>query len=179
MEVFNAALVTLLLLVLGDCISTFLYHVPEHTFGKFHTLVHHSKNRNFIHYAVLTKNPLVLVDGLLGVLPYFIFVPWFWTLSPVGTVLGLVLGECHVVWRHTSILDYRTPDLIRRICNFLCITTPERHWLHHQNAKVAYGDIFTFYDQPARAWLRFLLLLKRKLRKAKAKGLNRRSDLMS
>jgi hypothetical protein len=169
MEVINAVLVALLLLLLGDCISTFLYHVPEHAFGKFHTLVHHSKNRNFIHYAVLTKNPLVLIDGFLGALSYFIFVPWLWTLSPGGTILGLLLGECHVVWRHSSILNYQTPVLIRRICNLLWITTPEQHWLHHQDAMVAYGDIFTFFDQPAQAWLRVLLLLKKKLGKAKVK----------
>jgi hypothetical protein len=85
MEVFQAALVALLLLLIGDFLSTFLYHVPEHIFGKFHSLVHHGKNRSFIHY--------------------------------------------------------------------------------HQNAKVAYGDIFTFYDRPARAWYRVLLLLKRKFKK--------------
>ena len=170
MEVLNTALVALLLLILGDFLSTFLYHVPEHIFGKFHALVHHSKNRSFIHYAVLSKNPLVLIDGLLGALPYFIFVPWFWTISPAGTLLGLLLGELHVVWRHISILDWKTPALIKSICNLLCITTPERHWLHHQDANVAYGDIFTFYDKPAQAWLRVLLLLKRKFRKNTAQG---------
>jgi hypothetical protein len=166
-EFLNAALVALLMLLIGDFLSTFLYHVPEHVFGKFHTLIHHSKNRSFIHYAVLTKNPLVLLDGLLGAVPYFIFVPWFWTISPAGTLVGLLLGEFHVVWRHVSILDCKTPDTIEHICNFLCITTPERHWLHHQDANVAYGDIFTFYDKPAQAWFRVLLLLKRKLRKIK------------
>lgn len=165
MDVFQAARVAFLMLLVGDFLSTFLYHVPEHIFGKFHTLVHHSKNRSFIHYAVLSKNPLVLIDGLLGALPYFIFVPWFWSLSPAGTLLGLLLGEFHVVWRHSSILDYQTPDFIKRICNLLWITTPEQHWLHHQDAKVAYGDIFTFYDRPAQAWYRVLLLLKRKLKK--------------
>lgn len=167
MEVLKAAVVAILMLLIGDFISTFFYHVPEHIFGRFHSLVHHSKNRSFIHYAVLTKNPLVLIDGFLGALPYFIFVPWFWTVSPVGTLLGLLLGEFHVVWRHVSILDCQTPDFILSLCNFLCITTPERHWLHHQDAKVAYGDIFTFYDRPARAWFRVLLLLKRKFRQSR------------
>ncbi|HEY9727107.1 MAG TPA: sterol desaturase family protein [Chroococcales cyanobacterium] len=165
MEVFQAAFVALLLLLIGDFLSTFLYHVPEHIFGKFHSLVHHGKNRSFIHYAVLTKNPLVLIDGWLGALPYFIFVPWLWAISPVGTIWGILLGELHVIWRHVSILEWQTPEPIERICNCLCITTPERHWLHHQNAKVAYGDIFTFYDRPVRAWYRVLLLLKRKFKK--------------
>jgi hypothetical protein len=81
-----------LLLLFGDFISTFLYHVPEHVFGKFHCLVHHSKNRSFLHYAVLTRNPLVLLDGFLGALPYFIFIPWLWQLSPGGTIVGMILG---------------------------------------------------------------------------------------
>jgi sterol desaturase/sphingolipid hydroxylase (fatty acid hydroxylase superfamily) len=55
------------------------------------------------------------------------------------------------------------------ICNLFYITTPERHWLHHQDATVAYGDIFTFYDKPAQAWLRVLLLLKRQFKKTMAK----------
>ncbi|MGK7900362.1 MAG: hypothetical protein AB4352_02910 [Hormoscilla sp.] len=36
MEFINAALATLLLLLLGDFLSTFLYHVPEHAFAFFH-----------------------------------------------------------------------------------------------------------------------------------------------
>ena len=151
-----ALMVAFLLLLLGDFLSTFFYHVPEHVFGKFHTLIHHGKNRNFFHYAVLTKNPLVLFDGILGALPYFVFTPWFWQISPIGTILGLILGEFHVVWRHVFVLEYPTPNIVQKICRFFFITTPEIHSQHHQNAMVAYGDIFTFFDQPARAWLRFL-----------------------
>jgi hypothetical protein len=155
--------VAVLLLLIGDFLSTFLYHVPEHVFGKFHAIVHHGKNRSFIHYAVLTRNPLVLFDGLLGAIPYFIFIPWFWQISPLGSILGLALGEFHVVWRHVSTINWKTPTLIEQMCNLLFITTPERHWLHHQDANVAYGDIFTFYDRPAQAWLQFLSSLKKKL----------------
>ncbi|MEG3437759.1 sterol desaturase family protein [Pannus brasiliensis CCIBt3594] len=162
--ILKALSIALALLLLGDSISTFLYHVPEHVFGKFHAEVHHGKNRNFFHYAVLTRNPWVLLDGFLGALPYFIFVPWFWTISPVGTILGLILGELHVIWRHVSILNWGTPVPIARICDRLYITTPERHWLHHQNAMVAYGDIFTFYDRPAHAWLSWLTAKKKELK---------------
>lgn len=165
MEIIKSSLVaffvTFLLLLLGDFLSTFLYHVPEHVFGKFHSLVHHSKNRSFLHYAVLTRNPWVLLDGIIGAVPYFIFVPWFWQISPGGTILGLILGEIHVVWRHVSILDWPTPIPLKRVCDFFFITTPERHWLHHQDAMVAYGDVFTFYDQPAKAWLNFLMDIRR------------------
>lgn len=75
MFLLEAIFIAVLLLLVGDFLSTFFYHVPEHVFGKFHTLVHHGKNRNFIHYAVLSRNPLVILDGFLGALPYFIFVP--------------------------------------------------------------------------------------------------------
>lgn len=162
MEFFNTALVTLFILLSGDFISTFGYHVPEHIFGKFHCLIHHSKNRSFIYYAVLNKNPLVLISGFFSALPYLIFIPLLWGISPIGSILGLVLAECHVIWRHISIAESSTPAWISRICETLCITTPERHWLHHVDANVAYGDIFTFYDRPAQAWYQFLVLFKRK-----------------
>lgn len=106
--------VAIILLLLGDFISTFFYHVPEHVFGKFHSLVHHGKNRSFVHYAVLTKNPLVLLDGFAGALPYFIFIPLLWKISSIGTILGLVLGEFHVIWRHISQLNWQTPILIQK-----------------------------------------------------------------
>lgn len=161
MFILEAAFVAFTLLLIGDFLSTFLYHVPEHVFGKFHTLVHHSKNRSFVHYAVLTRNPLVLIDGLLGALPYFIFVPWFWQISPLGTLLGLAFGEFHVAWRHVSIMNWQTPAWVKTLCRLLFITTPERHWIHHQDAMAAYGDIFTFYDRPARRWLHVLMAFKK------------------
>lgn len=157
-------LVAVLLLLVGDFLSTFFYHVPEHVFGKFHILVHHGKNRSFIHYAVLSRNPLVILDGFLGALPYFIFVPLAWNISPAGTILALILGEFHVIWRHVSIINWHTPKAIAWCCRILLITTPERHLQHHQNAQLAYGDIFTFYHVPAIAWMQFLLDLKQKYR---------------
>jgi hypothetical protein len=171
LQLINIVLIPVLMLAIGDFFSTFFYHVPEHVFGKFHSLVHHSSNRSFIHYAVLTRNPLVLLDGLLGALPYLIFIPWFWQFSPPGTILGVILGELHVIWRHVSVLNFKTPISILNLCKFLCITTPERHWLHHQDARVAYGDIFTFFDPPAQIWFRFLLSVKRKYLGNRAEGL--------
>ncbi|WP_310427531.1 sterol desaturase [Chamaesiphon sp. VAR_48_metabat_135_sub] len=162
MEIIKAMIAALLLLLLGDFFSTFLYHVPEHVFGRFHTIVHHGKNRSFLHYAVLTRNPLVVIDGILGAIPYFIFTPCLWQLSPIGTSIGLLFGEFHVVWRHVSILQWQTPKPIEFICNLLFITTPERHWQHHRNAFAAYGDIFTFLDPPAQKWLIFLRFIRRK-----------------
>ena len=164
MSIIKAVIVTVLLLLVGDFLSTFFYHVPEHVFGKFHTLVHHGKNRSFIHYAVLSRNPLVILDGFLGALPYLIFIPFTWHISPIGTILALVLGEFHVIWRHVSVLNWRTPEAISLCCRLLFITTPERHQQHHENAQLAYGDIFTFYHEPAIAWMQFLVNLKHKYR---------------
>ena len=166
-QMFDSGLIKLiyvpvLMLLIGDLLSTFLYHVPEHAFGKFHSAVHHSANRSFLHYAVLNKNPLVLLDGIAGALPYIIFVPWFWQISAIGTIIGLILGELHVVWRHVSILKWKTPAPILSLCKVFFITTPEKHWIHHEDARIAFGDIFTFFDQPAQAWLGFLLGLKRR-----------------
>lgn len=158
-------LVIYLLLLIGDFLSTFFYHVPEHVFGKFHNIVHHGKNRSFIHYAVISRNPLVLFDGFLGALPYFIFLPLGWHFSPAGTICAVVLGEFHVIWRHVSVLNWKTPKLIVIFCNLLFITTPERHFLHHQNSRKAFGDIFTFFHSPAIIWMKFLLGLKKKYRK--------------
>lgn len=152
--------VAFLTLLIGDFLSTFFYHVPEHVFGGFHNKVHHGKNKSFLHYAVLTKNPLVLVDGALGALPYFIAPLFLWSLSPWGVTLGLALGQAHVVWRHTTSIGWKTPTYWEYVCNMLWITTPERHWLHHQNGSQAFGDIFTFYEVPASYWLLALRKLK-------------------
>jgi len=146
----------LLLLLLGDFFSTFVYHVPEHVFGKYHTKVHHSPNRSFIHYAVLSRNPLVLLDGLLGAIPYILIGIAIGIYNPAAAILGLILGQIHVWWRHVSILKWETPQSLQVVCKYLFLVTPEIHWQHHQNINVAYGDIFTFFDRPAQAWLQFL-----------------------
>ena len=166
MSIIKAIVVTVLLLLVGDFLSTFFYHVPKHVFGKFHALVHHGKNRSFIHYAVLSRNPLVILDGFLGALPYFIFVPFTWHISQKGTILALIFGEFHVIWRHVSVLNWHTAKAIAYGCKLLSITTPERHQQHHENAQLAYGDIFTFYHKPAIAWMQFLINLKHKYRRA-------------
>ena len=156
--------IAFLLLLVGDFISTFCYHIPEHIFGKFHAVIHHSPNRSFVRYAIIKKNPWVLITGFFSAFPYLMFIPLFWMISPLGTILGLILGECHVEWRHLSLKQWKTPPTLERICQLLWITTPERHWEHHRNSRLAYGDIFTFYDQPAQAWFKLLLRLKKKLR---------------
>ena len=161
MELLTILGTSLLVLLLGDFIATFVYHVPEHVFGRYHSIVHHSPNRSFVSYAWRKHCPQALLPGFLGFLPYVIWVPVLWLLSPLGTVFGLLLAQMHVVWRHQFAPDYRTPKVVKSLCRLLWITTPERHRLHHKNANLAYGDVFTFYGKPAQFWLNFLRQVKR------------------
>lgn len=161
---FKAIAVAWLLLFWGDFFSTFCYHVPEHVFGNLHLKTHHSSKKNFRYYAILTLNMQVLLDGVLGALPYLLVSVGLWTFSPIGVILGLLFGQFHVWWRHISVMGWQTPKSIALLCQFLFITTPERHWLHHQKTNSAYGDIFTFFDLPAKGWLRLLRLLRFYLR---------------
>ena len=155
------ALSALLLLLLGDFVATFLYHVPEHVFGRYHAIVHHSPHRSFVRYAWLNRQPVALLFGFLAFLSYVVWIPLLWSISAEGVLLGLVLAELHVIWRHQFSSRYQTPPLVKKLCRLLCITTPERHRLHHQNANLAYGDVFTFYAVPAQYWLKLLRQLKK------------------
>ncbi len=164
MNVINAVLAAFLLLLLGDFVATFFYHVPEHVFGKFHSIVHHSPHRSFIRYAVRTRQPVALIDGFLSAFPYLMFIPALWFLSPWGSAIGLILAECHVLWRHQFAPQYRTPRWLQVACRYCGITTPERHWIHHQYANKAFGDIFSFYGRPAELWLKWLRWTKQRMR---------------
>src|ERR1700685_4056252 len=99
MIAFVGALVVVLLL--GDAASTFLYHVPQHLWGKLHLRTHHDRSRSYWDHAVLSKDPQVLLDGLLGALPYIAIavalVP-FGPAAAAGAILGLLLGQVHVWW---------------------------------------------------------------------------------
>lgn len=153
-----------LLLFFGDFISTFVYHVPEHIFGNLHLKTHHCGKKDFRHYAILTLNYQVLLDGVLGALPYLLVGAVLWTFSPIGVICGLIFGQFHVWWRHTTTMNWQTPKLVTLLCQILFITTPEQHWFHHQKTNMGFGDIFTFFDQPARVWLRWLRLQRLHLR---------------
>ncbi|MGB3789089.1 MAG: sterol desaturase [Phormidesmis sp.] len=154
-----------LLLSIGDAASTFIYHVPEHAIGRLHCRVHHESKQSFQHYAVLSSRPLVMLDGFLGAVPYFVVAIALYPFSPIGTILGLLFGEFHVVWRHTTKMGWQTPAWALQICHALRMVTPEEHWAHHENGAIAFGDIFTFYDKPAQQWLQILIQLKKTARK--------------
>lgn len=153
-----------LLLFFGDLLSTFFYHVPEHVFGSLHLKTHHSAKKEFRHYAILTFNLQVLLDGILGALPYILVAAVLWSFSPIGVTVGLILGQFHVWWRHTTVMGWQTPKFVKFICQILFITTPENHWLHHEKTNLGFGDIFTFFDEPAKVWMRWLRLLRIHLR---------------
>lgn len=156
-------LAALLILLIGDAISTFVYHVPEHVWHEkgYHLAVHHSPNRSFLHYAVLNGKPAVLLDGFLGACPYLVVAACLVPFDLSGCVLGLILGQLHVWWRHTPALSWKTPSWLQRLCAIFWIVTPEQHWIHHNQPNHAFGDIFTFYEKPARAWLLHLQSIKK------------------
>jgi hypothetical protein len=149
-------LVMAIVLIVGDFASTFFYHVPQHVWFKLHLRTHHDRRRTYWDHAVLSIDPAVLLDGLLGALPYIALAAWLWHLSPAGAVLGLALGQLHVWWRHTSELGWKTPAWLVGVARRLAIVLPEDHDGHHRNPEIEFGDIFRFYDVPARACVAFL-----------------------
>ena len=59
-----------IVLVVGDFASTFFYHVPQHLWFKLHLRTHHDRSRSYWDHAVISKDPEIMLDGLLGALPY-------------------------------------------------------------------------------------------------------------
>lgn len=155
--VVSAVVAALIVLVVGDLGSTFLYHVPQHVWGKLHLRTHHDRRRSYWDHAVLSKNPAILLDGVLGALPYIVLAALVARLSPVGAVAGLALGQLHVWWRHTCELGWKSPAWLVRLARIIGLVLPEDHNGHHIDPEVEFGDIFRLYDVPARhaiAWLR-------------------------
>jgi hypothetical protein len=153
-------------LVIGDLGSTFLYHVPQHLWFTLHLRTHHDRRRSYYDHAVLSSNPAVLLDGFLGALPYLAVGAAAARLSWPGALAGLALGQLHVWWRHTTQLGWRTPAWVRRVLRPLAIVLPEDHDGHHRNPDVEFGDIFRFYDAPARALLARFASTSRRARNA-------------
>jgi fatty acid hydroxylase family protein len=149
--VLSALAATFIVLVVGDFASTFLYHVPQHAWGKLHLRTHHDRRRSYWDHAVLSRDPQVLLDGLLGALPYIAVAVFCARISVYGAVAGLLLGQLHVWWRHMTELGWRTPAWLVRVARATGLVLPEDHDGHHRNPEVEFGDIFRFYDAPARA----------------------------
>jgi Fatty acid hydroxylase superfamily len=147
----SAIAAMLIVLLVGDFASTFFYHVPQHVWGKLHLRTHHDRRRSYWDHAVLSRDPAVLLDGLLGALPYLAIALACASISVYGAVAGLILGQVHVWWRHTTELGWRTPAWGLRLARTLQIVLPEDHDGHHRNPEIEFGDIFRFYDAPARS----------------------------
>jgi hypothetical protein len=156
----------LIVLVAGDFASTFFYHVPQHVWGKLHLRTHHDRRRSYWDHAVLSRDPGVLLDGLLGAVPYMVIALACARLSVAGAAAGLILGQLHVWWRHTTELGWRTPAWGLRLARTLQVVLPEDHDGHHRNPEIEFGDIFRFYDAPARATIAFCRNLDPKRRAA-------------
>ncbi|GAC1620031.1 MAG: sterol desaturase family protein [Candidatus Elarobacter sp.] len=164
--VISAIAATFIVLLVGDFASTFFYHVPQHVWGKLHLRTHHDRRRSYWDHAVLSRDPAVLLDGLLGALPYIAIAIITSALSVYGAVAGLLLGQLHVWWRHTTELGWRTPVWAIRLARTIGLVLPEDHDGHHRNPEIEFGDIFRFYDAPARATILFCRNLDPKRRAA-------------
>ena len=69
--VSSAIVAMLIVLLVGDFASTFLYHVPQHVWGKLHLRTHHDRRRSYLGPCGASRDPAVLLDGpLSGALPY-------------------------------------------------------------------------------------------------------------
>lgn len=144
---------TLIVLVVGDFASTFFYHVPQHVWGKLHLRTHHDRRRSYWDHAVISRDPGVMLDGFLGAVPYIIVALACAKISVFGVLLGLLLGQLHVWWRHTTELGWKSPAIVRKVCRALALVLPEDHDGHHRNPEIEFGDLFRFYDAPARKML--------------------------
>jgi hypothetical protein len=151
---FVAAL--LALLVAGDFASTFFYHVPQHIWGKLHLRTHHDNRRSYWEHAIVSRDPSILLDGFLGAVPYFALaglLATFGRAAAFGALAGLVLGHLHVLWRHTCEIGWVSPPWLVRFARATGLVLPEDHNGHHKDPNVEFGDLFRFYDPPARALL--------------------------
>jgi hypothetical protein len=148
----------LVLLVVGDFASTFFYHVPQHIWGRLHLRTHHDNTRSYWEHSVVSRDPWILLDGFLGALPYLIIAALLALLGrswAFGALTGLVLGQLHVFWRHTCEVNWVSPPGLVRFARATGLVLPEDHNGHHKNPDIEFGDLFRFYDAPARAMLRF------------------------
>jgi hypothetical protein len=149
--IVSAIVAMFIVMIVGDFGSTFFYHVPQHVWGKLHLRTHHDRRRSYWDHAVLSRDPQVLLDGFLGAVPYMVVAIGASFVSVYGAVAGLLLGQLHVWWRHTTELGWKSPAWLVRLSRIVGLVLPEDHDGHHRNPEIEFGDLFRFYDAPARA----------------------------
>ncbi len=164
--IVSAIVAMFIVMIVGDFGSTFFYHVPQHVWGKLHLRTHHDRRRSYWDHAVLSKDPQVLLDGFLGAVPYMVVAVGASFVSVYGAVAGLLLGQLHVWWRHTTELGWVSPPWLVRLSRIVGLVLPEDHDGHHRNPEIEFGDLFRFYDAPARALIVQLRALSPKRRAA-------------
>jgi hypothetical protein len=174
-----AVAATIVTLLVGDFASTFFYHVPQHVWFTLHLRTHHDRRRSYWDHAVISRDPSVLLDGFLGAVPYLIVAALLWHVSWPGAAFGLILGQLHVWWRHTTDLGWQTPPWLRAVLRPLGIVLPEDHDGHHRNPDIEFGDIFRFYDAPARALLAKLAPISRRGQKRAGRRATRRAPVQA
>ena len=159
-----AAVITL---VAGDFASTFFYHVPQHC-GSRCTCAPTTTGAARTGITPCSRlDPAVLLDGFLGAVPYVVVAA-----LRLAAVVG---GSAARVWRWVSCTSGgATPPIsgggrrgwLRPFLRPLGIVLPEDHDGHHRNPDIEFGDIFRFYDAPARALMARLAPTSRRARNA-------------
>jgi len=117
-----------------------------------------------------------VLDGFLGAVPYFVLavlLTRFGTAATAGALVGLALGQLHVMYRHTCELGWKRPAWLTRAAHAIGLVLPEDHNGHHKNPDADFGDIFRCYDAPARALIA-AARRQRRLERLRAKRLLRR-----
>ncbi|MGA2396127.1 MAG: hypothetical protein ABSH03_22560, partial [Candidatus Lustribacter sp.] len=139
--------------------------------------------RSYWEHSIVCTNPGILLDGFLGAVPYFALaavLSRFGTAASAGALVGLALGQLHVMYRHTCELGWKSPAWLRRAAHAIGLVLPEDHNGHHKNPDADFGDIFRFYDAPARAVIaaaRTQARRQRRLQRLRAdRSLRRRSQ---
>lgn len=164
----------IVLLVVGDFASTFFYHAPEHIWGNLHLRTHHDNRRSYWDHSIISTDPQVLLDGFLGAVPYLVIAVLLAMLGrawEIGALAGLLLGQIHVLWRHTCEIGWVSPPWLVRFARLTSLVLPEDHNGHHKNPDIGFGDLFCFYDTPARAFIAYArgrLRRQRRLRRLRA-----------
>ncbi len=149
--IVSALVAMFIVMVVGDFGSTFFYHVPQHVWGKLHLRTHHDRRRSYWDHAVLSRDPQVLLDGFLGAVPYMVVAVAASFVSVYGAVAGLLLGQLHVWWRHTTELGWVSPAWLVRLSRIIGLVLPEDHDGHHRNPEIEFGDIVPLLRRSRRA----------------------------